>query len=57
MVKNSEFVSQGAPADPIKAMEKVQGIYTSNVPVAAGLEESSALAAMPKQQQPKPYKG
>ena len=56
MVKNSEFVSQGAPMDPIKAMEKVQGVYASNVP-AAGLEESSALAAMPKQQQPKPYKG
>jgi hypothetical protein len=57
MVKNSEFVSQGAPMDPIKAMEKVQGVYASNVPVAAGMEESSALAAMPKQQQPKPFKG
>lgn len=57
MVKNSEFVSQGVPADPIKLMEKVQGVYQSNVPVAAGLEESSALAAMPKQAQPKPFKG
>ena len=57
MVKNSEFVSQGAPMDPIKAMEKVQGVYQSNIPAAAGMEESSALAVMPKQQQPKPYKG
>jgi len=57
MVKNSEFVSQGAPMDPIKAMEKVQGVYQSNVPAAAGMEESSALAAMPKQAQPKPFKG
>jgi len=57
MVKNSEFVSQGVPADPIKLMEKVQGVYQSNVPAAAGMEESSALAAMPKQQQPKPFKG
>lgn len=57
MVKNSEFVSQGAPMDPIKAMDKVQGTYVPNVPPAAGLEESTALAAMPKQVQFKPFKG
>ena len=56
MVKNSEFVPMGMPADPMDAIKKATGSFVSNVP-AAGMEESSALAAMPKQVQPKPYKG
>jgi hypothetical protein len=57
MVKNSEFVPMGMPADPMDAIKKATGSFVSNVPAAAGMEESSALAAMPKQVQPKPYKG
>ena len=57
MVKNSEFVPMGQPADPMDAIKKAQGSFVSNVPAAAGMEESTALAAMPKQIAPKPYKG
>jgi hypothetical protein len=57
MVKNSEFVPMGMPADPMDAIKKATGSFASNVSAAAGMEESSALAAMPKQVQPKPYKG
>ena len=57
MVKNSEFVPMGQPADPMDAIKKAQGSFVSNVPAAAGMEESTALAAMPKQVQPKPFKG
>jgi hypothetical protein len=57
MVKLSEFVPMAQPADPMDAIKKVQGSFVPNVPPAAGLEESSAFAAMPKQIQPKPYKG
>lgn len=57
MVKNSEFVPMAQPADPMDAIKKAQGSFVANVPVAAGLEESTALAAMPKQIAPKPYKG
>lgn len=57
MVKNSEFVPMGMPADPMDAIKKAHGSFVSSVPAAAGMEESSALAAMPKQVQPKPYKG
>jgi hypothetical protein len=57
MVKLSEFVPMAQPADPMDAIKKAQGSFVPNVPPAAGLEESSAFAAMPKQIQPKPYKG
>jgi hypothetical protein len=57
MVKNSEFVPMGPPADPMELIKKAQGSFVSNVPAAAGLEDSTALAAMPKQVQPKPFKG
>lgn len=57
MVKNSEFVPSGPPADPMDMVKKAQGSFVANVPVAASLEESTALSAMPKQIQPKPFKG
>ena len=57
MVKNSEFVPTGMPADPMDAIKKAQGSFVANVPAAAGIEEGTALAAMPKQIQPKPFKG
>jgi hypothetical protein len=57
MVKNSEYVPMAQQADPMDAIKKAQGSFVANVPAAAGMEESSALAAMPKQIQPKPYKG
>ena len=57
MVKNSEFVPMGPPADTMDLIKKVQGSFVANVPAAAGMEESSALSAMPKQIQPKPFKG
>ena len=57
MVKNSEYVPMAQPADPMDAIKKAQGSFASNVPAAAGMEESTALAAMPKQVSPKPYKG
>ena len=57
MVKNSEYVPVAQPADPMDAIKRAQGSFVSNVPAAAGLEDSTALAAMPKQVQPKPFKG
>ena len=57
MVKNSEYVPMAQQADPMDAIKKAQGSFVSNVPAAAGLEDSTALAAMPKQVAPKPYKG
>ncbi len=57
MVKNSEYVPMAQQADPMDAIKKATGSFVSNVPAAAGMEESSALAAMPKQVAPKPYKG
>ena len=57
MVKNSEFVPMAQQADPMDAIKKAQGSFVANVPAAAGIEEGTALAAMPKQIQPKPYKG
>jgi hypothetical protein len=57
MVKNSEFVPMAQQADPMDAIKKAQGSFVSNVPAAAGMEEGTALAAMPKQIQPKPFKG
>jgi hypothetical protein len=57
MVKNSEFVPMGMPADPMDAIKKAQGSFVANVPAAAGMEEGTALAAMPKQIQPKPFRG
>ena len=57
MVKTSEYVPVAQPADPMDAIKRAQGSFQSNVPAAAGLEDSTALAAMPKQVAPKPYKG
>ena len=57
MVKNSEFVPMAQPADPMDAIKKATGSFVPNVPAAAGMEESTALAAMPKQVDPKPFKG
>jgi hypothetical protein len=41
----------------LNQIKKATGSFVSNVPAAAGMEESTALAAMPKQVAPKPYKG
>jgi len=57
MVKNSVYVPMAQQADPMDAIKKATGAFVSNVPAAAGMEESTALAAMPKQVAPKPYKG
>ena len=57
MIKNSEYVPMAQQADPMDAIKKAQGSFVANVPAAAGMEESSALAAMPKRIAPKPYKG
>ena len=57
MVKNSEYVPMAQPADPMDAIKKATGSFVSNVPAAAGLEDMTALAAMPKQVAPKPFKG
>jgi hypothetical protein len=57
MVKNSEYVPMAQQADPMDAIKKAQGSFVANVPAAAGLEDMTALAAMPKQVAPKPFKG
>jgi hypothetical protein len=55
MVKNQEIAS-AVVTDTASVIAKMSGSYVGNVPAAAGLEESTAAAAMPKAMQAKPFK-